>query len=87
MLKGVKRGPVKWNKETEAAFAKVKETAAKDAILYFPDFSKKFVIYTDSIDYQLGAIVLHSKPVIAYQSKNMTPTQKRYGTIEQELLQ
>ena len=46
----------------------------------------KFVIYTDSSDYQLGAIVSQFKRVMAYWSRKMTPTQKRYGTIEQELL-
>ena len=86
LLKGVKRGPIKWTDEAIAAFHKVKEIAAKDALLHFPDFNKKFVIYTDSSDYQLGAIISQEGRVIAYWSKKMTETQRRYGTIEQELL-
>ena len=64
----------------------MKEISAKDALLYFPDFNKRFIIYTDNSDYQLGTIVAQSKRVIAYWSKKMTPTQQQYGTIKQELL-
>ena len=74
MLRGVKRGAVKWIDEAEKSFEKVKEIATKDALLYFPDFNKKIVIYTDSSNYQLDAIVSQNKRVIAYWLKKMTPT-------------
>ena len=52
----------------------------------FSDFNKKFGIYTDSSNCHLGAIVSQSKRLIAYWSIKMRTTQKRYNTIEQELL-
>ena len=76
LLKGVKRGPIKWNDEATRAFDKVKEIAARDALLHFPDFNEHFFIYTDSSDYQLGAILSQRSRIIAYWSRKMTDTQK-----------
>ena len=60
--------------------------AAKDAFLYFHNFNKRFFIYTDSSDCQLGTILSQDSRIIAYWSRKMTDAQQKYGTIGQELL-
>ena len=55
-------------------------------MLRFPDHSKPFQIYTDASNHQISATIKQDKLPIAYFSRKMSPTQRRYPTIEQEIL-
>jgi hypothetical protein len=57
-----------------------------ETLLTFPDFTKKFHIYTDASKYQLGAVIVQDDKPIAFYSRKMSKTQQRYTTGEQELL-
>ena len=59
---------------------------AKDALLYYPNFNKRFDIHTDSSDYQLGAIISQKKRPIAYWSKQLSATQIKCVATDQDLL-
>ena len=83
MLKGKKRGSLTWTEKGKKSYEKVKQMAAKQALLVYPDFNRTFHIYTDSSDYQMGTIIAQNKQVIVYWSRKMTDTQKKYPTIEQ----
>ena len=37
-----KRGPIEWTPECESAFERIKHLIARDTILAYPDFNKKF---------------------------------------------
>ena len=55
-------------------------------ILQFSDHSKPFQIYMDARSYQICATIKQDQLPIVYFSRKMTPTQRRYPTIEQKIL-
>ena len=75
-----------WSDSQENAFQTIKRLVSEDVMLRFTDHSKPFEIYTDASNFQLGAAIKQNNLQIAYFSKKMTPTQRRYSTIEQEIL-
>ena len=74
------RTKFKWTDAHEASFQQMKKLVAEDVLLRFPD------LYTDASKYQLGATVKQQNKSIAYFSKKLNPAQRRYSTIEQEML-
>ena len=52
----------------------------------YPYFSRPFEIHTDASDYQLGAVISQNNKHIMFYSHKLNAVQKRYATIEKELL-
>ena len=75
-----------WSDSQENAFQTNKRLVSEDAMLRFPNHNKPFEIYTDASNFQLGATIKQNNLPIAYFSKKLTPTQRRYSTIEQKML-
>jgi hypothetical protein len=89
LTKGSKKGPLSpgaWTEECEAAFKKMKRLIARETILAYPDFNKKFTIYTDASDFQLGAVIMQEGKPLAFYSRKLTTAQRNYTTTEKELL-
>jgi RNase H-like domain found in reverse transcriptase len=84
-----KKIPWKWGAAKQSAFKEAKHIISKNAILAFPDFNKKFVIYTDASKYQLGGVTRSTtqddKP-LAFYSRKLKDAQTSYTTTERELL-
>ena len=80
------KGKVAWTKEADIAFKSIKKICAEAILLFYPNYNKPFVIFTDSSEYQLGAIITQDNKPVAYWSRKLSSAQKRYPTIEQELL-
>ncbi|MGH7954682.1 MAG: RNase H-like domain-containing protein, partial [Gloeomargaritales cyanobacterium] len=78
--------PFTWTEEHTKAFNEMKALVSQDVLLRFPDEKLPFDIYTDASEYQLGAIIKQAGHPIAFYSRKLTPTQRRYTTIEKELL-
>ena len=76
----------KWTDIHESAFKQVKQLVSEDVLLRFPDHSIPFEIFTDASNHQIGATIKQRNLPIAYFSKKLTPTQRRYSTIEQKML-
>ena len=55
-------------------------------MLRFLDHQKSIHTYTDASKYQLGATIKEDNLPIAYFSRILTPTQRQYSTMEQEML-
>ena len=72
--------------EHEQAFSEIKQIISKEVMLSFPDFDKKFTLYTDASALQLGAVIMQEDKPIAFYSRKLTETQKKYGVGEIELL-
>ncbi|KAL7501836.1 hypothetical protein ACHAXN_000032 [Cyclotella atomus] len=66
----------------QTAFDKMRLLLAADALAAYPDHNKRFDIYTDSSDYQLGACIVQEGCIVAYFSL----MQKIYITMEKEML-
>lgn len=59
----------------------------QDTVLVYPDHNRAFHLYTDASDYQLGSVIMQDEKPVAYFSRTkLTPPQRNYTTIEEELL-
>ena len=70
----------------QKAFDDAKATRAKEVVLAYPDFTKVFEIYTDASAYQLGAVITQDNRPLAFFSRKLTDTQRKYSVTEIELL-
>ena len=85
LTKGVKKNSnvqVAWTKECEVAFNKIKKLIARETLLAYPDFNKKFTIYTDASDFQLGAVIMQEGKPLSFYSRKLTSAQRNYTTTE-----
>ena len=80
------RGKIKFTPQLELAFNRVKNKVTERVLLTFPDPNKVYGIYTDASDEQLGAVITQKGKVITFYSRKLTPTQKKYPTIDKEML-
>ena len=81
-----KNKPFKWTEECEKSFREVKKVISEEVLLSFPDYTKKFELYTDASDYQLGAMLKQGNNTLAFFSKKLNAAQKNYGVGEKEML-
>jgi hypothetical protein len=75
-----------WTDAHQNSFDTMKRILARDVLLAYPDFSKKFEIFTDASDKQLGAVITQEGRPIAYYSRKLNSSQLNYTTTEKELL-
>jgi hypothetical protein len=76
--------PLIWTDKTQAAFVKLLCTA--DALAAYPDHNKRFNIYTDASDYQLGTVICQDGRPVAYFSRKLNKAQRIYIVMEKEML-
>lgn len=91
LLHGRKKGQsISWTLEAENAFIEIKKRLTSSPILASPDFSKEFIIQTDASDTGLGAILYQQcdgiEHPVAYASRTLNKTERKYSTTEKELL-
>ena len=80
----------KWTNVQQDAFEQLKQAITTPPVLIYPDFSKPFLLTTDASNEALGAVLSQGKvgsdKPIAYASRALSKTEKRYSTIEREAL-
>jgi hypothetical protein len=59
---------------------------AADALAAYPDHNKRFDVYTDASDFQLGASIIQEGRPVAYFLQKLTKSQQNYTTIEKKML-
>ncbi len=70
----------------QQAFDKMRLLMAANALAAYPDHNKRFDIYTDASDFQLGAcIIQEGRPVACFLQK-LAKFQQNYTTMEKEML-
>ncbi len=84
--KGTKKVSWHWEEVHQKAFNHVKATIAKDVVLAYLDYSKVFEIYTDASSKQLGAVIAQDNRPIAFLSRKLSNTQRKYSITKFELL-
>jgi RNase H-like domain found in reverse transcriptase len=78
------KGPIKWSDKCQASFDTMKALLAKDAFLQYPDHNKRFDIYCDASELQLGATILQDGMLVAYYSRKLN--RSNYTVGEKEIL-
>ncbi len=81
-----KRAPIKWTDEMQQAFDKMRLLIAADTLAAYPDLNKRFDVYTDASDFQLGPCTIQEGRPVAYFSRKLTKSQQNYTTMEKEML-
>ena len=71
-----KKANIEWTKDMDVAFKQMRAVIAQDAMMAYPDHNKKFDIYTDASDYQMGACIMQGGRPVAYYSRKLTSAQK-----------
>ncbi len=84
--KGTKKVPWHWDEVHQRAFVHIKATIAQDVVLAYLDYSKVFEIYTDASSKELGAVITQDNRPIAFFSRKLSETQRKYSVTEIELL-
>ena len=78
-----------WNNECEKSFQDLKTSLISEPLLVRPNYNDTFVLTTDASDYAIGAVLTNEKTTdrpIAYASRGLVGAEKKYFTIEKELL-
>ena len=84
--KGTKKMAWHWNQIHQEAFDLIKADIAQDVVLAYPDYSQPFEIYTDASATQLGAVITQNNRPLAFFSRKLSDTKKRYSVTKIELL-
>ena len=87
--------PPEWNPDCEIAWDQLKRLLSAQVMMFHPDFSQPFHVYTDASVYAIGGTILQRhKPAsqpeglypIAFCARKMTSAECNYCTTEQEML-
>lgn len=78
--------PYEWTEVHSTAFQTLKEALEKVSSLSWFDPHKKCKIFTDASAYGLGCCLLQDDRPVAYASRSLSDTEKRYSVIEKEFL-
>jgi len=78
-----------WTPEQDAAFLHLKEVCSSYPVLRTPDWSKQFVMETNTSGYALGVVIAQefedSVCPIAFHSRSLLPAEKNYDAHDKEL--
>ena len=75
-----------WTERCAAACIGLQSDLTHSPVLASPDMSKHFEVVADACGEGIGAVLLQDDRPLAFESKKLTDTEKRYTTTEQELL-
>jgi hypothetical protein len=70
----------------QQAFDKMRLLMAANALAAYPDHNKRFNVYNDASDFQLGACIIQERRPVAYFLQKLTKTQQNYTTMKKEML-
>jgi hypothetical protein len=76
----------KWEAEHASSFAEIKALAAAAPILKYYNVNEPVTIQCDASDFGLGASLLQGGRPVAYASKALSWTERKYAQIEKEAL-
>ena len=79
-----------WNALANESFESLKRCLINPPVLAFPDFHNQFILHTDASDTAIGAVLSQCQTdkecVVAYWSRQLQKSEKKYTTTEREAL-
>lgn len=82
--------PVPWSEESEEAFKKCKSSLSNSTLLFHPICDAELEIKVDASDFAIGAVleqkICNVVQPLAFFTKKLSETEKRYSTYDRELL-
>ena len=80
----------RWTTRCQEAFDQLKEPLLKAPLLIYPDMEEDFILDTDASGFGIGGVLSQRRDgaerVVAYASRALRDTQRRYCTTKRELL-
>ena len=73
-----------WDKQHDCAFNEPKKCISSSPVLAYYNPKLPVTIYADALQNGLGCVCLQEGKPIAYASRSLTKTEKRYAQIEKE---
>ncbi|XP_054805380.1 uncharacterized protein LOC129308324 [Prosopis cineraria] len=74
-----------WSQDCQDAFEKLKQMVAQEPVMSLPDYSKPFEVHTDASDFAIGGVLMQERHPIAYESRKLNDTERRYTVQEKEM--
>jgi hypothetical protein len=68
------------------ALSKMCLLMAANALAAYPNHNKRFQVYTDASDFQLGACIIQEGRLVAYFLQKLVRSQQNCTAIEEEML-
>ena len=78
--------PWTWSETQQTAFDNIKGLVSNTPVLSFYDPNKDLTLENDTSNYGIGSVLLQEGKPIAYASRLLTDTERRYAQIEKEML-
>lgn len=83
------KGSLVWSEEMSKSFSELKTKLVSNPILALPTFTGAFKVATDASNYSVGSVLTETidgeDKVIAYASKVLSKTERRWPTYDKEL--
>ncbi|KAG9458426.1 hypothetical protein H6P81_002934 [Aristolochia fimbriata] len=74
-----------WSPKCQKAFDDLKPAATEEPVLHLADFNKPFQVLTDASDFAIGGVLEQDGHPIAYESRKLNETERRYTVQEREM--
>lgn len=74
-----------WDDGCQQAFEDLKQAVSTEPVLSLPDFGKEFEVQTDASDFAIGGVLMQDGHPIAYESRKLNETERRYTVQEKEM--
>lgn len=81
----LKKNSFLWNPEADHAFENLKLAMVSPLVLKLPDFSKVFVVKTDTSRLVVGAVLMQEGHPLAFMSQALKGKQLAWSTYEKEM--
>ena len=85
-----KNCPFVWTEECSVAFEELKRKLVESPVLIHPDFTKGFILDVDASDLSIGAVLSQitedGECVVAYASRTLSKSERRYCVTRKEML-
>ena len=75
-----------WNDLCERAFQELKRRLTSAPILIVPKRGQRYIVYCDAFKNGLGCVLMQSRRVVAYGSRQLKNNEQNYSTHDMELV-